>query len=147
MNFPSHFFFSVKDRPDIFESKLAESEWENRRQAEVEELRRKIESGEFIPEEIRMKSGVGNLASKVKIRQEKVNFNFCLLICHFFDPIFWWENLEYGNIKNGNLKSNLISKIRAMGISWNSDGNLENRNLEGSDEKLFFLLGTQNRVT
>ncbi len=62
----------LKGRPDSFESKLAEREWENRRQVDVEKLRQKIESGEFIPEEIRTKLGLGNQASKNKIRLEKV---------------------------------------------------------------------------
>jgi hypothetical protein len=71
----SYFIFSlVQGRPNTFESKLVESKWENRRQLEVEKLRQKIESGEFIPEEIRTKSGPSDQASKVKIRQEKVNF-------------------------------------------------------------------------
>jgi len=65
-------------------------------------------------------------------------------------------SLEYGFLENGNLEAILTSKIRAMGISRNNNGNLEfslgNCNLKESDAKLVctvgnFLLVTQNRVS
>ena len=59
---------------------VEEAKWENARQLEVKKLRQKIESGEFVPEEIRKKSELKfELDDKVvkdrqiRLRQEKVN--------------------------------------------------------------------------
>ena len=67
-------------RPEAFESKAAEADWDEARREQVEELRQKIESGKFIPEEIRVKNEsktatTDDKASKdkqVSVRQEKV---------------------------------------------------------------------------
>ncbi len=65
-------------------------------------------------------------------------------------------SLEYGFLKNGNLEAILTTKIRAMEILRNSNGNLKfslkNGNLKESDAKLActvgnFFLVTQNRLS
>ena len=66
-----------QDRPEAFESKAAEADWESSRREQVENLRQKIESGNFVPEEIRTKSAAtDDKVSKdkqVSVRQEKVS--------------------------------------------------------------------------
>ena len=71
----------TQGRPQKFDSKAAESRWLMARRNQVQILRQKIESGEFIPEEIRVKNehkmaiGDDKLAKEKQIssRQEKVS--------------------------------------------------------------------------
>ena len=77
--------FFIQGRPEAFESQAAEADWDEVRRDQVEDLRQKIESGKFVPEEIRTKSEIkpaaaGDKASKdkqVSVRQEKVRISLC----------------------------------------------------------------------
>ena len=70
----------IQGRPKKFDSEVDEATWDSTRQNQVEVLRRKIESGEFVPEEIWAKeenkaAGTDDKAAndkQISIRQEKV---------------------------------------------------------------------------
>ena len=83
MNWPTILISFFKDRPAKFGSIEAQLKWESNRQLQFENLRNRIESGEFVPEEIRAKNelkqnledGNSTKDKQIKIRQEKVSIN------------------------------------------------------------------------